>query len=207
MEAQATQSRLTPFLVLFISLTAIFSSVTFYAMSSKPSQSFIGFGIYSQNGLQGYLPNSNLTVSVRQTVNWTFAVTNRMNMAEFVMIHTIIGNSSTTPPNATTPSTPPNATALLGATEQFINDGETSRINFTWTIESSYQIAQLTYLNVSIDGQSAVSSAPVGTTSGRNFRLIFELWTFDPVSGSFQYGYPGQTSQVGVWLQVWFNAS
>ena len=176
-------------------------------MSTKPSQAFIGLGLYSQRGLQGYIPNSNLTIATGQILNWTFAVTNRMNKAEFVMIITRIGSNSTPSPNATTPTTTPNATALLGATEQFINDGETSRINFTWTIESSYQIAQLTYLNVSIDGQSAVSSAPVGTTSGRNFRLIFELWTFDPVSGSFQYGYPGQTSQVGVWLQVWFNAS
>jgi hypothetical protein len=173
-------------------------------MSAKPSQAFIGLGLYSQRGLQGYIPNTNLTIATGHTLNWTFAVTNRMNKAEFVLIITRIGNYSTPSPNATTPSPP---FQNFGTTERFINDGETSRINFTWTIESSYQIARLTYLNVSTNGQSAVSSAPVGTTSGRNFRLIFELWTFDPVSGSFQYGYPGQTSQVGVWLQVWFNAS
>ena len=204
MEAKTTQSRLTLFLVIFSSLTVIFSSVTFYAMSAKPSQSFIGLGVYSQRGLQGYIPNSNLTVSTGQTLNWTFAVTNRMNKPEFVMIITRIGTNSTLSPNATTPST---TLPQLGATEQFINDGETSRINFNWTIESSYQMGALTYLNVSFDSQPSISSAPVGTVSGRNFRLIFELWTFDPVSGSFQYGYPGQTSQVGVWLQVWFNAS
>ena len=173
-------------------------------MSAKPSQSFIGFGIYSQRGLQGYVPNSNLTIVTGQSLNWTFAVTNRMNKAEFVMIITRIGSNSTLSPNATTPTT---TLPQLRATEQFINDGETSRISFNWTIESSYQVAGLTYLNISIAGQSPISSAPVGTPSGRNFRLIFELWTFDPVSGSFQYGYPGETSQVGVWLQVWFNAS
>ena len=203
-EAANTQNRLTLFLVIFISLTAIFSSVTFYAMSAKPSQTFIGLGLYSQRGLQGYIPNSNLTIVTGQSLNWTFAVTNRMNKAEFVMIITRIGSNSTLSPNATTPTT---TLPQLGATEQFINDGETSRISFNWTIESSYQVAGLTYLNISIAGQSPISSAPVGTPSGRNFRLIFELWTFDPVSGSFQYGYPGQTSQVGVWLQVWFNAS
>src|SRR3989441_13171966 len=206
MEAANAENRVTIFLVIFISLTAIFSSVTFYAMSAKPSQAFIGLGLYSQRGLQGYIPNSNLTIPTGQTLNWTLAVTNRMNKAEFVLINTLIGNFSSTAPNATTPSTPP-STTLLGGTEQFINDGETSRINFNWTIESSYQTGRLTYLNVSINGQSAVSSAPVGAASGRNFRLIFELWTFDPASGSFQYGYPGQTSQVGNWLQVWFNAS
>jgi hypothetical protein len=204
MEAMNMHRRFALFLVLFISLTAIFSSMTFYAMSAKPSQSFIGFGVYSQRGLQGYIPNSNLSVPAGQALNWSFAVANRMNKAEFVMIIARIGNSSTPTPNATTPST---TLPELGRMERFINDGDTSRINFTWTIVSSSQNSGLVYLNVSINGQSSLSSAPVGTKPGGFFRLIFELWTFDPVSGSFQFGYPAQASQVGSWLQVWFKAS
>jgi hypothetical protein len=204
MEAMNTHRRFALFLILFVSLTAIFSSVTFYAMSTKASQSFIGFGVYSQRGLQGYLPNSNLTVSTGQDLNWSFAVTNRMNKAEFVIIIARIGNSSSPTPNATTPST---TLPELGRVERFINDGTTSQISFTWTIESRNQNSGLVYLNVSINGQSSLSSAPVGARAGGFFRLIFELWTFDPVSGSFQYGYPAQTSQVGSWLQVWFKAS
>jgi uncharacterized membrane protein len=204
MEEMNTHRRFLLFLILFVSLTAIFSSVTFYAMSAKPSQSFIGFGVYSQRGLQGYLPNNNLTVSTGQALNWSFAVTNRMNRAEFILIIARIGNSSSPTPNATTPST---TLPELGRMERFINDGTTSQINFTWTIESRNQNSGLIYLNVSINGQSSLSSAPVGTRPGGFFRLIFELWTFDPVSGSFQYGYPAQTSQVGSWLQVWFKAS
>jgi uncharacterized membrane protein len=203
MEERKTHRKLALFLVLFISLTAIFSSVTFYAMSAKPAQSFIGFGIYSQQALQGYIPNNNLTVTPGQVLNWTFAVTNRMNKAELVTMITRIGNSTTPSPNATTPST---TLPELGRTEQFINDGYLSRINFTWTIESENQNAGLDYLNISINGQSSLSSAPVGEKPGGYFRLIFELWTLDPVSG-FQYGYPGMNSQVGVWLQVWFKTS
>jgi len=204
MEAKITEHRFTLFLILFISLTVIFSSATFYVMSGKPSQPFIGLGVSSPTGLQRYIP-SNLSVPVGQTLNWTIAVTNRMNKAEFVMIIVRVGtNSSTLTPNATAPST---TFPEIGRTDQFVNDGETSGINFTWIIQSSYQTGGLTYLNISMNGQSAVSSAPVGTVSGRDFRLIFELWTFDTASGSFQYGYPGLNSQVGVWLQVWFNAS
>lgn len=204
MEVRQAHRRFALFIALFISLTIVFSSVTFYAMSVKPSQSFIGFGLYSQSELQGYIPNNNLTVPTGRALNWTFAVTDMMNKAEFVMIITRIGNSTTTAPNATTPST---TLPELGRAEQFINDRATSQINFTWTIESSYQNAALTYLNISINGQQSVSSTPVGVRPGGYLRLIFELWTFDPVSGSFQYGYPGEFSQVGVWLQVWFRAS
>ena len=204
MEEMNTHRRFALFLILFVSLTAIFSSITFYAMSSKPSQSFIGFGVYSQRGLQRYVPDSSLTVPTGQAANWTFAVTNRMNRAEFVRIIARIGNSSTPTPNATTPST---TLPELGRMERFINDGATSRINFTWTIVSSNQNSGSVYLNVSINGQPSLSSAPVGTKPGGFFRLIFELWTFDPLSGSFQYGYPAQTSQMGTWLTVWFKPS
>jgi hypothetical protein len=204
MEVENTHRRLAIFIILFVSLTVIFSSATFYVMSARPSQSFIGLGLYSQGGLQDYVPGGNLTVPTGHTINWTFAITNRMNKAEFVVIITRIGNQSTPTPNATTPSTPPYE---LGRTERFVNDGATSRINFTWQIISKYQSAGLVYLNVSINGQSSLSSAPVGTKPGGYFRLIFELWTFDPVSGSFQYGYPAQASQVGTWLQVWFKAT
>ena len=203
-EGMNTHRRFALFLILFVSMSAIFSSVTFYAMSPKPSQSFIGLGVYSQRGLQGYNPNSNLTVPRGQALNWSFAVTNRMNRAEFVMIVARIGNSSTSTPNATTPAT---TLPELGSMERFINDGATSRINFTWTIVSSNQNSGLIYLSVSINGQPSLSSAPVGTKPGGFFRLIFELWTFDPLSGSFQYGYPAQASQMGTWLQVWFRPS
>jgi uncharacterized membrane protein len=204
MERDNTHRRLALFLILFVSLTAIFSSVTFYAMSAKPSQSFIGFGLYSQRGLQGYIPSTNLTVPTNRAVNWTFAIANRMNKAEFILIVARIGNSTTPPPNATTTST---TMRELSRTERFMNDGATSRINFTWTIVSRYQAAGLVYLNVSINGESSLTSAPIGAKPDGFFRLVFELWTFDPVSGSFQYGYPAQSSQVGSWLQVWFKTS
>jgi hypothetical protein len=90
--------------------------------------------------------------------------------------------------------------------ERFVSDGETSNIDFTWTIESTNRTGDLVFVNLQINGQS-VSSGPVGAVSGGKFRLIFELWTFDLASGSFQYGYPGEISQVGTWLQVWFNVS
>ena len=204
MEEESTHRRLTIFMIVFVSLAVIFSSATFYVMSSRPSQSFIGLGLYTQGGLQDYIPAGNLTVPTGHALNWTFAITNRMNKAEFVTIITRIGNQSTPTPNATTPSTTP---PEPDQTERFVNDGATLRANFTWKIISTYQSAGLVYLNVSINGRSSLSSAPVGMKPGGYFRLIFELWKFDPVSGSFQYGYPAQASQVGTWLQVWFKAS
>ncbi len=194
--------RLATYLVVFISLATIFTSATFYIISPKPTQSYMGFGVYSQQGLQGYVPG-NMTITPPQTLNWNLTVTNRTGREQFIMVIVRIGNSTTFSPNVTSPATP---LPELGRLDRFVGDGETSNINFTWTVESTNQTGDLVFLNLQINGQS-VSSAPIGSVSGSNFRLIFELWTFDLSSGSFEYGYPGEFAQIGTWLQVWFSTS
>jgi len=194
--------RLATYLVIFISLATIFTSATFYIISPKPAQSYMGFGVYSQQGLQGYVPG-NMTVTPPQTLNWNLTVANRTGREQFIMVIVRLGNSTTFSPNVTSPATP---LPELGRIDRFVSDGETSNINFTWTVESTNQTGAVVFLNLRINGQS-VSSSPVGAVSGLDFRLIFELWTFDLSSGSFQYGYPGEFAQIGTWLQVWFSTS
>ena len=194
--------RLATYLVIFISLATIFTSATFYIISPKPAQSYMGFGVYSQQGLQGYVPG-NMTITPPQTLNWNLTVANRTGREQFIMVIVRLGNSTTFSPNVTSPATP---LPELGRIDRFVSDGETSDINFTWTVESTNQTGAVVFLNLRINGQS-VSSAPVGAVSGLDFRLIFELWTFDLSSGSFQYGYPGEFAQIGTWLQVWFSTS
>jgi len=194
--------RLATYLVVFISLATIFTSATFYIISPKPAQSYMGFGVYSQQGLQGYVPG-NMTITPPQTLNWNLTVANGTGREQFIMVIVRIGNSTTFSPNVTSPATP---LPELGRLDRFVSDGETSNINFTWTVESTNQTGDLVFLNLQINGQS-VSSAPIGSVSGSNFRLIFELWTFDLSTGSFQYGYPGEFAQIGTWLQVWFSTS
>jgi hypothetical protein len=63
----------------------------------------------------------------------------------------------------------------------------------------------MVFINMTINGQQV--SPPVGAVLGQRFRFFFELWTYDVASNSFQYGYKGQNSRVGLPLQVWFNAA
>jgi hypothetical protein len=197
--------RLPVFLVLLVSLSAIYSSAAYYATSKAPAQPFIEFGIYSNHGLQGYIPNNNFTITPPQTTNWTLAVGNMMTVAQFAMVVVRLGNSTTQSPNSTSPAA---SIPELTAVQLFLGISETSRLNFTWTVQSVNQTGPLVFLNLLINGQQSIGQLQIGATSGRNFRLIFELWTFDTGTESFQYGYPGTAgSTVGEWLEVWFNTS
>jgi hypothetical protein len=197
--------RLPVFLVLLVSLSAIYSSAAYYATSKAPSQPYMAFGVYSNHALQEYISDDNFTIRPPQTTNWTLTVGNLMNVAQFAMVVVRLGNSTTQTPNSTTPAA---SVPELIAMQLFLGIGETSKLNFTWTVQSVNQTGGLVFPSLLINGQQTSGQLQIGAASGRNFRLIFELWTFDTGRESFQYGYPGMAgSTVGEWLQVWFNTS
>lgn len=212
-------NRLAMFLILSVALAAIFSSATFYASSPRPLQQFMSFGVYSETGLQQYLPTPNATISTGQHENWTLSVQNFMGAAQLIMILARIGNSSLTPLNhPITPVCSPAANTTSPATcfpqitiaSLFIGDGEKTNVNFDWTLESITNQTGRTILGLRVNGEN-LTSTPVGANQGQNFRWIFELWTFnqncsDSTSAScFHYGFGSQTAPTGTWLQVWFN--
>jgi len=135
-------------------------------------------------------------------------VTNEMGSVQYVRIVYRLGNSSTAAPTSVEPSTAACISELLTPncleTYVFIAPGREADPVFTWSVQSENVTVGVTRLHLLVNGQQFSSS--VGALNGRNFRFIFELWTFDQASNSFQYGWQGSSSRVGTWLQVWFNA-
>lgn len=200
------ENRIAVFLVLTISLGAVYSSITFYTLSAHPSQAFIGLQVITSTGLAGYVGNS--TVSTGQSLNWTLSISNNMGSAQFVLIIARLENATLTAPSTSSPAATSPQVATL---QRFIGDGDNANVSFTWTLDSINQTSSgVFYPNMTVMGQTIQST--VGADGGQNFRWVFELWTYDLTCGTalsngcFHYGYGSQNSPEGVWLQIWFNA-
>jgi len=190
-------------LLLFGSFSLVYSSVAYYSLSRPPSQEFIAWGIFSPSGsLSNYFSGAGANVSVGQTLDWHFAITNQMGSIQYVQIVYRLANGTSPNPNATVPAS---IVPQLGNRSVFIPNGRTAFVNFTWSVTSKSSQGGMIFINMRINGQQV--SPPVGAVGGQRFRFFFELWTFDIASNSFQYGYKGQSSRVGVPLQVWFNSA
>ncbi len=191
------------FLVLFISLSLIFGSATYYFLAPRAFQPFMGFAVYSETGsLSGYVSGpSTVSVPTNQTVHWHLQITNMMGTVQFARVIARLGNLSTTTPTVNQPGDAP----MVGVLEKFVAAGETENMNFNWTILSTSRISGQDSVRLRVNGDTPISPSVSGRT-GQDFRLVFELWTYDLSSGSFQYGWKGPSSRVGTWLQVWFNA-
>jgi len=190
-------------LLLFGSFSLVYSSVAYYSLSRPPSQEFMAWGIFSPSGsLSNYFSGAGANVPVGQTLDWHFAITNQMGSIQYVQIVYRLANSTSPNPNATVPAS---IVPQLGNSSVFIPNGRTAFVNFTWSVTSKSSQGGMIFINMRINGQQV--SPPVGAVGGQRFRFFFELWTFDIASNSFQYGYKGQSSRVGVPLQVWFNSA
>jgi uncharacterized membrane protein len=191
------------FLIFLATFTTVYSSVAFFALSKAPSQAFIGFGIFSSNGsLSNYYQNSGEpNVTIGQTLNWTLQIANHVGRIQMAEIVVRMGNLTTIQPTATGPANAPDIEESIVA----VPNNENSTVNFDWKIIAVSHPGRLTYLTLEINGKQV--KPPVGAASGQGFRFIFELWTLEEVSGSFQYGYPGDNGRVGNWLMLWFNSA
>ena len=197
------QRKILFLILLFGSFSLVFSSIAYYALSPPPAQQFIAWGIFSPSGtLSNYFSGSETNVTVGKILNWHMAITNQMGSVQYVQVVYRIGNASSTNPNATTPA---KSIPQLGNSSIFILKSQTALLNFTWSIDSKNPRGEMIFLNMTVNG--ARVSPPVGAVAGQKFRFLFELWTFDVASNSFQYGYKGQNSWVGLPLEVWFNSS
>lgn len=195
------QPRVAAFLVLLVSFTVIYSSVAFYLFSPTPAQSFMGFGVLSNQGtLSQYVPGSGLGVTTNQTLSWHLQVLNRMGTVQFVRLVFRLGNLTTTSP---TDSGPADSLPQVGSAERFIANQDTASLNFTWKVVNATQAA-LIFLKLQVNSGSP-GWIPLGSATGRDFRVIFELWTYDPSSNSFQYGWKDGNTWRGTFLQVWFD--
>lgn len=160
----------------------------------------MSLGVYSETGsLAGYVPGPGEAVPTNQPVRWRLQVVNMIDTVQFARIVVRLGNASTLSPTVDGSAT----SSIIDVRERFVASGETQTIDFNWTILSVVPRGGLVGLNLTLNGGPTVS--PVETARlGQNFRLIFELWTYN--QSDFEYGWRGPSSRVGVWVQVFFNS-
>ena len=184
--------RIRVFLVVFLFFLSIYAAIAFYVSTPKPSQPFIGFGLYSQQmTLSGYTgPDS--TVNINYTNHWTLNIANEMGSTQFVQVISRLGSNQTGGPNSTSPA----PLQVLTNSTLFVPNKSTSLQSFDWKITSVVSSGGSEYLTLNINGRSLNST--LGNPVGYPFRLFFELWTFNSSQGRFQYY---------TWLQVGFSVN
>src|SRR5213594_2835663 len=98
------QRRVAVMLLLFASFSLVYSSIAYYSLSRHPAQDFMAWGVFSSSGsLSNYFSGVGANVTVGETLNWHFAITNQMGSIQYVQVVYRLGNGTSANPNGTGP--------------------------------------------------------------------------------------------------------
>jgi hypothetical protein len=193
-------------LVIFITLLIVFEMIAYVSTTPRPQEQFFQFYALGANRMAAdYYPNNNSNIRPNQPVKWYVGVTDLMGNVQLVSIRVRLGNEIISAPDDV--QGVPSPAPLVTEFTRVIQENETWELPFVWqimnssTTEGSARILELQINNQTVAMQN--STAP----DGYNFRLIFELWTWNLDSGGFEFGWWQATEHHVAWLQLWFNAT
>ena len=154
--------------------------------------------------LINYYPENNLNISVGSNVFWSIRLSNEMGEVKYLSVVVKLVNSRVLSPDSI--NCVPSSGDELITLKYVLGDAESHLLPFSWEIinatriESGVEISGLIINGHVIDGEFV-------SELGDDFKLIFELWAYDPSSGEFKFSIDFDGTPQCVWNQVIFNIS
>jgi len=191
---------------IFISATIVFSTLAYVAVTPRPREQFFQIYVLGETRkAERYYPNNNPNILVGQVVRWHLGATNFMGSVQYVVIKVKLGNSTIKAPDDV--KYVPSPAPLLLQFKRVLVNNETWEFPFVWVIrEIGVNGGMVNPALLEINGVG-VRNSQVGALKGYNFRVVFELWTFDLESESLVFGWRTGAERRVAWLQIWFNAT
>lgn len=192
-------------LAIFLASLVIFTTLAYVATTPRPGEEF--FQIYvlgSDHRLQHLYPNDNSSIAPNATVRWYVGVTNSMASAQYAILRFKLGNASIPPPNETT-AVPSPAPILLDYSRVLLQN-ETWEFPLNWQIVAENRVGTAVSLKLNVNGTTLIMPNPMNR-GGVNYRIIIELWVYNPASDQVEFGWGTGSQRRAAWLQVWFNVT
>ncbi|MEM2919614.1 MAG: hypothetical protein QXU29_02505 [Candidatus Nitrosocaldus sp.] len=197
------------FLIILAVLIAVSMSIAYVASVPREYERFMSLSTLGRGMMASdYYPSNSPDIAIGDEVLWHIQVYNRMGSAEYIAIRVKLLNADMPIPddNMHTPS----PVEHVYEVRQVVANDSTITIPLQWSIASlaresgedgSMYVAVKELL---INGEKV--STDVKSKDGKDFRLIMELWRYNPESKEFEFSWlDSMNERRSVWNQIWFN--
>jgi len=190
----------------FIILLVVFETLVYVTTTPGPKEQFMQLYVLGPTQLTAdYYPNNHSNINLGEQITWYLGVTNDMGSVQLISIRVKISNQTIQSPNDT--SALPSPAPAITEFPRFLQDNETWLTPFIWTITNAATTEGTTrILSLQINNET-YQIPDSSATKGYNFRLIFELWTWQTDNNSFEFGWTTNNEHQTAWLQLWFNVT
>lgn len=150
--------------------------------------------------LEGYYPDNDPNIEAETVVSWYIAVYNRMGSPQRISIKAKLLNATMQEPSVGDPSPAP----VFFETARSLENNETWIFPFEWSIvDFEYDEDYITIRSVKANDLSREIN--VLSNSSVGFRIVFELWVYDPDISDFSFTWKYGFDDQSVWNYIWFN--
>jgi len=180
--------------------------LAYIAVTPLPKEQFFQFYALGENRMaEHHYPNDNSTIPLDTPVKWFLGVTNFMNSIQYVTLKVKLGNSTSTPPNAS--QAKPAPIPALFEFSKVLSNNETWEFPFTWSIKEIQVVGDMIYVTHLTINNETITVSDIGAEHGHNLRLIFELWSYNIDEDRFIFSWYATQERRCAWLQLWFNVT
>jgi uncharacterized membrane protein len=199
----SSQNRRT-LIVVFITLLVICEMVAYVATTPRPQEQFFQLYVLGAKHMAAdYYPDNDPTIRIGEPVTWYLGVTDNMGTAQLVSIRVKMANQTIRPPDDQQGLESP--APVVAEFMRFLRENETFETPFVWNVTDAVSSAGSTRIVTLQINNETYQIQDWSARDGYNFRLIFELWTWQTDANGFQLGWTASGERRVAWLQVWFN--
>jgi hypothetical protein len=191
-------------LPIFVTLLILFEMAAYASTIVRSQEQFFQFYLLGANhSASDYYPDQDTNIRLGEPITWYVGATDNMGATEFVSIRVKVSNATIKAPNDL--QALPSAAPAVAEFARFLQDNETLEIPFIWSLSnvSLYQ-GSVHILMLQINNETYQIS-DWSANNGYNFRLIFELWTWNVDTANYQIGWMSGDQHKIAWLHIWFN--
>jgi hypothetical protein len=190
-------------ITIFIFVLGATLSIAYAASQPRSSEKFLSLTTLGSEGMVGlYYPNDNATMNVGDRAQWFLNVYNRMGEAELVAVRIKLLNATDVIPDDM--NYLPSPVAHIYEAKKLLKSNETWVLPLSWgTNEVERRGGYYTLKGMKI-GDAEVNGLEAKSKDG-TFRIVSELWVYDPERKQFVYDWDSGADKRGVWNQIWFN--
>jgi hypothetical protein len=191
-------------MVLFVTLLVIFELFAYVITTPVPTEQFLQIYVLGVNhAAVNYFPRNDSDIKIGETMVWYIGLADNMDTFELVSVRVKIANMTISPPNDEYGLESP--APVLTDFDRFLQSNETWEFRFVWDVWNATKSNGTTrILDLGI-GNDTYQIADWSAKGGYNFRLIFELWTWETESNAFEFGWSTNGEPRTAWVQIWFN--
>jgi hypothetical protein len=193
------------FIFVLVSSLAVSMTLTYAILEPRPREEFLTINTLGADMTAGnYYPEGRILIDENDQMSWYVRVHNNMESSEYLAVRIKLLNATNIAPDTQLHN--PSPESYFYEERSLVAKGSIWTFPIVWSITDIERSENfVTVKAININGVD-VGGLNISNVENDNFRIILELWKYDPTSEEFVFDWSASDTQSkSAWNQIWLK--